>query len=48
MADNTDCKINEKVIALIEQHIGKEVKVEHDVDLPVLKSKIGRLDSVML
>ena len=42
MEENPIWKIREKVIAIIEQHLGQDAKVEHDVDLPVLKSKIGR------
>lgn len=42
MTKNPNWKLREKVVAIIEQHLGPDAKVEHDVDLPVLKSKKGR------
>lgn len=42
MTDKLNWKIREQVIALLEQHLGPDAKVEHNIDLPVLKSKKGR------
>lgn len=42
MSDDPAWKIREKVVTVIERHIGQSARIRHDVDLPVLTSRSGR------
>ena len=42
MTDKQDWKTQEKVVTIIERHLGQGAKVRRNVHLPVLESKIGR------
>jgi hypothetical protein len=42
MNDESDWKLHEKVVAILERHLAPSAKVSRDVDLPVIKSSLGR------